>query len=169
MPYSHLLPNIAEATRDQLIAEVNQLRTAMDYLVLLNQSEKKKHLQLGNRAEPFFDRTVVLAESNPNILTNVVSVPNLRIRTNDHKSLKAIQSQINRLNDAVNCTVIALEQENMRDCLYIYKLAQGAAAQNVPGAVAIVQALESLLPRSGKKSMKKTDKNKRLITEHQAG
>ncbi len=155
MPYSKLLANIADASRDQLIANINQVQTDMPFLVLLTSAEKKKHLQLGKKAEPFFDKTVILAMGNPSILTDIFSVVDMQTRTNDLKAMRAIQTQVNKLNDAVNCTVIALEKENMRDGLYFYKLAQGAATQNVPGADAIVKALESMLPRTGKKRIKK--------------
>ncbi len=151
MSYTKLLANIDDAARNSMISKINQLHTDMPFLVLITKKEKSKGLRLGNKTGTFFEKSAMLSSSNVNILTPSFSLSEFVTRINDWKALKDIKTQINKMNDAVNCTAIAYEQQIMSECLYFYGLAQGAASQNIPGASAIVSELESMMPRKGKK------------------
>jgi hypothetical protein len=158
MPYGKIQANLNEVTRDTIVAYINQLFVLMPFLVLITAKEKNKGLRLGKKTGVLFSRADSLVPNNLNIIPPTFSPSDMHSSIIDWQFLSDILVQLKRVLDAVACTQIALEQQTMKDCLYFYKLAQNAAKQNIPGAAELVEELEPLMPRSGKKLVKKVKK-----------
>lgn len=163
MSDAKLLANIDLTKRDLIMTDINRLSAKLPFLLTPNKNEKYKGLRLGEKAVIFFDKSAALADEHPAILSSSFSVSDLQTRIADWKALCELKLQLDTLCHAINFTMMTYHKQNMSDCLYFYKLAKSAADQNIAGARAIVDVLEKMLPRTGKKSKKINRKEKRII------
>ena len=150
MPYANLKIGMTEVQKQAIINEINTIYNNMPYLILLTTKEKKQGMQLGNLAPTFLQRSLLLAKNNPNVVPSFIDMSDWGLDVQDHRSLCEIRTQLNKLQDAVNCTIIALEQEAMRVSLSFYKVAKSAETQGVMGASMIVDELSQMMPRTKK-------------------
>ena len=150
MPYANLKIGMTEVQKQAIINDINTIYNNMPYLILLTTKEKKQGMQLGNLAPTFLQRSLLLAKNNPNVVPSFIDMSNWGLDVQDHRSLCEIRTQLNKLQDAVNCTIIALEQEAMRVSLSFYKVAKSAETQGVMGASMIVDELSQMMPRTKK-------------------
>ena len=150
MPYANLKIGMTEVQKQAIINDINTIYNNMPYLILLTTKEKKQGMQLVNLAPTFLQRSLLLAKNNPNVVPSFIDVSDWGLDVQDHRSLCEIRTQLNKLQDAVNCTIIALEQEAMRVSLSFYKVAKSAEAQGVMGASMIVDELSQMMPRTKK-------------------
>ena len=150
MPYANLKIGMTEVQKQAIINEINTIYNNMPYLILLTTKEKKQGMQLGNLAHTFLQRSLLLAKNNPNVVPSFIDMSDWGLDVQDHRSLCEIRTQLNKLQDAVNCTIIALEQEAMRVSLSFYKVAKSAETQGVMGASMIVDELSQMMPRTKK-------------------
>ena len=150
MPYANLKIGMTEVQKQAIINDINTIYNNMPYLILLTTKEKKQGMQLGNLAPTFLQRSLLLAKNNPNVVPSFIDMSDWGLDVQDHRSLCEIRTQLNKLQDAVNCTIIALEQEAMRVSLSFYKVAKSAETQGVMGASMIVDELSQMMPRTKK-------------------
>ena len=150
MPYANLKIGMTEVQKQAIINDINTIYNNMPYLILLTTKEKKQGMQLGNLAPTFLQRSLLLAKNNPNVVPSFIDMSDWGLDVQDHRSLCEIRTQLNKLQDAVNCTIIALEQEAMRVSLSFYKVAKSAETQGVMGASMIVEELSQMMPRTKK-------------------
>ena len=150
MPYANLKIGITEVQKQAIINDINTIYNNMPYLILLTTKEKKQGMQLGNLAPTFLQRSLLLAKNNPNVVPSFIDMSDWGLDVQDHRSLCEIRTQLNKLQDAVNCTIIALEQEAMRVSLSFYKVVKSAETQGVMGASMIVDELSQMMPRTKK-------------------
>ena len=150
MPYANLKIGMTEVQKQAIINDINTIYNNMPYLILLTTKEKKQGMQLGNLASTFLQRSLLLAKNNPNVVPSFIDMSDWGLDVQDHRSLCEIRTQLNKLQDAVNCTIIALEQEAMRVSLSFYKVAKSAETQGVMGASMIVDELSQMMPRTKK-------------------
>ena len=150
MPYANLKIGMTEVQKQAIINDINTIYNNMPYLILLTTKEKKQGMQLGNLAPTFLQRSLLLAKNNPNVVPSFIDMSDWGLDVQDHRSLCEIRTQLNKLQDAVNCTIIALEQEAMRVSLSFYKVAKSAETQGVMRASMIVDELSQMMPRTKK-------------------
>ena len=150
MPYANLKIGMTEVQKQAIINDINTIYNNMPYLILLTTKEKKQGMQLGNLAPTFLQRSLLLAKNNPNVVPSFIDMSDWGLDVQDHRSLCEIRTQLIKMQDAVNCTIIALEQEAMRVSLSFYKVAKSAETQGVMGASMIVEELSQMMPRTKK-------------------
>jgi DNA-binding FrmR family transcriptional regulator len=155
MPYANLSIGLDNTMRQQLLNDVAELKSKMDFLIKLTSTEKKQHLRLGKKASVFFSHSIMLAKQHPEVLPNYFNLADMEQDVQDHHFLSDVLVQISSLQAAIKDTTIALEQESMRAALNIYKHFQAASTQQVVGAQKALETLKPMMNKSGKMKKEK--------------
>jgi hypothetical protein len=150
MPYANLSIGIDDNLRQTLLNFLSDMELNMNFLVQLTTEEKKKSLRLGIKTPAFLKRSVELAKQNPHLLPSYFNQAEFEKDVQDFEFMSDILVQIKKLQQAINDTTIALEQESVNAALDFYKHCQSAANQNVLGAQEAVKELSIIMPKKGK-------------------
>jgi len=150
MSYANLTIGLDAAKRQDLLNQIAALETSMDFLVELTAKEKRQHLRLGTTAQTFVQTAQVLAQQNQHLLPPYFNMAAFEQDVQDFNYLRDVLIQLIKVQDAVQNTVIALEQESMRSALDFFKHCKAASTQNVHGAQEATKQLSQMMPKKGK-------------------
>jgi hypothetical protein len=155
MPYTNLLPSFNENDKNHILDNIEVIFSKMPFLIAATGKEKQARLKMGEKVGPFMRKCLQLAENNSGYLPDIFSMQDFATKVEVWELLKVIQPQINKLNEAINCTTLMLEKEGVNLGCFFYKSAMIASHQNVPGAPEVVNHLSSYFPASGTKGKRK--------------
>lgn len=150
MSYANLTIGLDNTQRQNLLDQIAQLETTMNFLVLLTPKERLNHLRLGSIAPTFIQTAKELATQNPHLVPSYFNMPGFLQDAQDYQYLSDVLIQLNKLKNAVEHTVIALEQESINSALDFYKHSKAASMQDVSGAQEVVRTLSQMMPKKGK-------------------
>lgn len=150
MSYANLTIGLDDDQRQLLLDQIAKLESTMNFLIQLTPKERLNHLRLGTTAPTFVQTAKELASQNNHLVPSYFNVAGFLQDVQDYQYLSDVLVQINKLKNAIEHTVIALEQESVGAALDFYKHSKAAANQNVHGAQEVVRTLSQMMPKKGK-------------------
>lgn len=161
MPYANLIPVFPESEALLAKQDLTECINRMPFLINLTPREKGKNLHLGSKSASFIVRALDHYRNHPEIRVPYLDIAAWENDYDVQTRLESILRQIRSLEEAVNDTIIALRQENMKAALTCYRSAKSAAQQNVPGTDNIVADLQAMLPGIHQNRKKKEGEGKK--------
>jgi uncharacterized protein HemY len=150
MPYANLTIDLDDAQRQALLDKIAELESTMSYMVELIRKEKLSCLRLGPKAITFSITARELAQQNTHLLPPYFDLAAFAQDVQDYQYLSDVLVQLTKLQQGLQNTVIALEQESINAALDFYKHSKAASLQNVSGAQEVVRTLSQMMPKKGK-------------------
>jgi hypothetical protein len=142
---------LTPAEQQQVLAALNTLETVLGpKLITLSPQDIKRLPKAGDGTLPFIEKSLDLAEQQPQFAPAYLNIPGLRLDLEGYRRLSSLIRQLRPLLDNLNATTIKLGSEAYVAALAYYGAAQQAQRQNVSGAQAVVDTLKARFEANGK-------------------
>ncbi|MFN0047952.1 MAG: hypothetical protein ACKVOU_02375 [Cytophagales bacterium] len=146
---------IAPADLQNIIAKLKEVETILKpYLIALTPEERKTIPKMNDKTQPFVEKTLDYAQSNPEFAPSYMNVPELQIDLKAVYDLTSISQILEPLSNNVNDTEMLSGSEAYLAALTYYNTVKHAAKMNVPSAKAIYEDLSKRFEGQGVKTKK---------------
>jgi len=142
---------LTEETKNQILAKLTEIKSALDFLLSLQPKEVRSLFKPGNTFAPLIDKAYQVVIDHPEILPSVFDKEEFIRDYQLSKDLTPIDNQINELSESVSKTLMAISSDALNGTLEVY----AAVKQNkdkVPGLNVVAAEMAEFFKKAGKKS-----------------
>ncbi|HWW04842.1 hypothetical protein [Collimonas sp.] len=134
--------SIPDAVQKQVLLKITELKGLLaPYLIALTPQQRGAILKMGDRSQPFVDKSLEYAQRNPNLLPSFLNLAEWKKDTVGRKNLSDMQYALSELNSNVADTNMQCGSEAYNQALLFYNNVKQAAKNNVPDAKVIAEEL----------------------------
>ncbi|MDR1248604.1 MAG: hypothetical protein LBK63_04795 [Treponema sp.] len=138
---------IPEAVLTQVRGQITAAMQALaPYIIALTPHERQTLLKMGDKSLAFVEKAHDYAHDNPKLVPSFLDMDDFDLDFNDAHGLWSLLTAILQLLEAVEDTIMAAGSEAYHAALAVYHNAQAAAKDDIPGAKAIVEDLQTRFP-----------------------
>lgn len=143
MPYQNLTASLTDAEKSNILDRLNQIQTALPFLINLTSDERMSFYKMGDKSVSFVEKALEYAGNNPHLVAPYTNVSELGSDLALAKQLAPIVQQVNSLAEKLNDTYMAAGSEAMSAASGFYLTVKNATKMNVPGVDAIYSDLKN--------------------------
>ena len=154
MPYANIQATLTDADLLDIYNHIDQSKLKLPFLVNLTMKERHKASRKGAAIMAFNKKTLIYARQNPQYVPHYLDINGTNADQELCNKLKTIKERLEILNDGLQSTILALQNEIYASTRTVYRTVESAAKQNVPGSAAIYNDLKQHFPRTGKRKKK---------------
>ncbi|TAF77865.1 MAG: hypothetical protein EAZ53_01240 [Bacteroidetes bacterium] len=126
----------------QVINKLQEIASILKpFLIALTPDERKSIPKMSDKTQPFVEKALDYAQSNPEFTPAYMSVPELQIDMKAVQDLTAVLQLLQPMCDNVNDTTMLSGSEAYLAALTYYNSVKHAAKSNIPSAKAIYDDL----------------------------
>ena len=151
MAYNRVNAQLPDDEREAILAALKLIREKLPFLVGVSPAQRRKLAKIGSTRYAFVQRTLILAEQNPEILPGVFSVANFRRDVELMDALRGVFAQVVSLREGLDDTLLVVGHEAYRSALTVYAMAK---ADSSHGLDTTVKELSQTFPRRARKQSK---------------
>ena len=134
---------VLEKIQEQINALAKLLKP---YLFNLTPEERHANLKLGDKNLAFGTKAYEYAAAHPQFCPSYLDMESFRTDMADVNNLRIVEISLQQLVDGVDDTVMIAGGEAYNQALVFYQAVKQAAKQDIPGAKAIYNELQSHFP-----------------------
>jgi hypothetical protein len=112
------------------------------YLLALTTEERGSILKMGDKSVALVEKTVELAETNPQFCPPFFHLEDLKIDLADAVNLRVIRNRLQQLTREVDDTMMIAGSEAFTQTLSFYNVVKQAARDKIPGAQPLFDELK---------------------------
>jgi hypothetical protein len=122
----------------------------------LGNGQRRKYASMGDGSEPFVEKVIDFARTNPEFLPGFVEVESMQVDFQAVRDLNSIFRPLQQIMRQLDDSILLSGNEAFTAARAYYHNVKRAAQQGIPGAVPIY---EELRPRFSRNGNRKTDDN----------
>jgi hypothetical protein len=133
---------IPDAVQKQVLTKLTELKGLLaPYLIALTPQQRQAILKMGDRSQPFVDKSLEYAQRNPNLLPSFLNLAEWKKDSAGRKQLTDMHYVLAELGSNVADTNMQCGSEAYNQALLFYNSVKLAAKNNVPDAKVIAEEL----------------------------
>ena len=152
MPENRVNATLSPEDKAEIIAALRLVKQKLPFLVGLSPAQRRDLSKAGRLRYSFVQKTLILAEQNPQILPQAFNVEDFRRDVELLDALRSVFGEVVDLHELLGDTLIALSHETYRAARTVYHLAKADSGHGLDG---LVRELGDVYPQRGKRRAKK--------------
>jgi hypothetical protein len=140
MPYNNISAELSPQDLADIQAAIETIASKLPFLVNLTAAERRQLFKMGDKSLAFVNNSIVAARQNQEIMPSSFDLPELNRDFELAKALNDVLSNLKKITEEVDDTLIAVGSEAMRSSLNIYDYVK-AAAKHQPGLKSVAEQL----------------------------
>ena len=143
---------IPETNKATIVGAIGTLQTELNpFLKTLNSNERKTMPKMGDGTEPFVEKTIEYAKSNPEFMPPYADAAEMEVDFKSVMDLNNILRPLRQLLDGLEDTAMLAGSEAYVASLSYYNSVKLGRRMKMPGAEAIYEDLKKRFEGQGKK------------------
>ena len=136
--------NISAELSPEVLAKIDEaiatIKDNLPFLIHLTSAERRQLFKMGDKSLGFVGNSIVAARQNQEILPSSFDLPELNRDFELAKALNEVRTNLKKITEEVDDTLLAVGSEAMRSSLNIYDYVK-AAAKHQPGLKSVAEQL----------------------------
>ncbi|KAF0179607.1 MAG: hypothetical protein FD161_1224 [Limisphaerales bacterium] len=149
MPYQNISAEITQATFDQIVVKLNEIKALLPFLINLTPEERQSLPKMGNDKLPFVTKSLTYGQQFPQIVPPFTSLAELQKDPALTARVLQLLQIFRPFTQSLDDTGMAVGSESYVAGLSIYNSAGQAAKVNFPGATEIHADLKTHFEHNG--------------------
>lgn len=141
MSYGNISAQISDETVTQIIGMVQEIDNLLPFTINLSTEDMKTLVAMGDKSVPFVDKSLELAQQNPDFVPKFMDVDEFSRDLVLSKQMRRIMNVMMPLSEKIRDTFYAVGSEAFFQARVFYGSTKTAAKANVPGTDDIVKEL----------------------------
>ena len=143
---------IPAKTLTDVKAKVKEIQTLLKpYLIAMTPEERGAALKMGDATEPFVQKVIDYAKTDPQFLPPYFNVDDIEVDFNATRDLNSVARPLEQIMNGLSDTILLSGSEAFQATLSFYNSVGYASKAKVPGAKSIHDNLKSRFNGQGKK------------------
>jgi hypothetical protein len=148
--------SISNENKAKALSLIDELNKTLPLTINLNKDDKAAMPKMDDGRLPFVEKSLQYGQQNPKIAPAYIDINELNNDLNLFKDYQEIEKRLTVLLETVQNVRVAAGTDAYTTALIIYRAAQGAAKDGIPGTKAIVDDLKKMFESQGNKTANPT-------------